>query len=49
MPSQAPFTLLILFIKKLNGALHFYINYYKLNNIIHKDQYLLPLLKETLA
>jgi hypothetical protein len=36
-PSQAPFALPILFTKKLNKGLHFYINYHKLNNITHKD------------
>jgi len=39
----------ILFTKKPNRGLYFYINYYKLNNITRKDRYLLPLLKETLA
>ena len=48
-PSQAPFALPIFFVKKPNGGLHFYINYHKLNNMTHKDQYPLPLLKETLA
>ncbi len=36
-PSQAPFILLILFAKKPNGGLCFCIDYYKLNNITHKD------------
>jgi hypothetical protein len=36
-PSQAPFALPILFTKKPNKGLHFYINYCKLNNITHKD------------
>ena len=35
--SQAPFTALILFIKKYNGSLQFYINYYKLNSLTYKD------------
>ena len=39
----------ILFIKKLNRGLRFYINYYKLNNITRKDRYPLPLLDKTLA
>ena len=47
--SQAPFALPILFVKKLNGGLHFCINYRKLNNMTRKDRYPLPLLKETLA
>ena len=36
-PSQALYTLLILFIKKLGGRLQFYINYHKLNAITQKD------------
>ena len=48
-PSQALFASPILFIKKLNRGLYFYINYYKLNNITYKDRYLLPLLDKTLA
>ena len=48
-PSQAPFNSPILFIKKPNGGLCFYINYYKLNNITRKDRYPLPLLNKTLA
>ena len=47
--SQAPFTALVLFIKKLNGSLQFCINYRKLNLITRKDRYLLPLINETLA
>jgi len=48
-PSQAPFASPILFIKKPNGGLRFYINYHKLNNMTRKDRYPLPLLNETLA
>ena len=48
-PSQALFASPILFIKKLNRGLYFYINYYKLNNITRKDRYPLPLLDKTLA
>jgi len=48
-PSQAPFALPILFVKKPNGGLCFYINYCKLNNMTRKNHYLLPLLDETLA
>ena len=48
-PSQAPFTLPILFAKKPNKGLRFCINYYKLNNMTRKDRYPLPLLEETLA
>jgi len=39
----------ILFVKKPNRGLRFYINYRKLNNITRKDHYPLPLLNETLA
>jgi hypothetical protein len=30
-PSQSPFAALVLFVKKANGSLRFYINYRKLN------------------
>ena len=46
--SIAPSTLPILFIHKLGGSLCFYVNYKKLNVIIKKDRYPLPLI-ETLA
>jgi len=48
-PSQAPFASPVLFVKKPNGSLRFCINYRKLNAITRKDQYLLPLIDETLA
>ena len=38
----------VLFVKK-QGGLRFYINYQGLNNITTKDQYHLPLIKETLS
>ena len=44
--SQASFTLSILFIKKSNKGLRFYIDYQKLNNLIKKDRYLLSLIDE---
>jgi hypothetical protein len=47
--SKAPFASPILFVYKLGGGLQFYVNYYKLNAIIRKDAYLLPLIDETLA
>ena len=47
--SLVPFALLILFVKKPLGVLWVYINYHKLNKIIRKDYYLLPLLDKTLA
>ena len=48
-PSQAPFTAPILFVKKPDGLLRFYIDYRKLNLLIKKDRYLLPLIDKTLA
>ena len=47
--SLAPFASLVLFIKKPNGLLRFYINYYKLNQITKKDQHPLPFINKTLA
>ena len=47
--SQAPFAAPILFVKKHDGSLWFCIDYYKLNSLTHKNQYPLPLIKETLA
>jgi hypothetical protein len=47
--SQAPFASSILFVKKKDDSLRFCINYQKLNNLTRKDQYLLPLISETLA
>ncbi len=43
-PAGAP----VLFIKKPGGGLRFYIDYRKLNAIIRKDRYPLPLITETL-
>jgi hypothetical protein len=36
-PSQVLFTALVLFVKKLDRLLYFYINYRKLNLLIKKD------------
>ncbi|OCK90093.1 uncharacterized protein K441DRAFT_581098, partial [Cenococcum geophilum 1.58] len=47
--SLSPIAILVIFIKKPSKELCFYINYYKLNNIAHKDRYPLPLLNKTLA
>ena len=38
----------VLFVKK-KGGLRFYVNYRGLNDIIRKDQYPLPLIKEILS
>jgi hypothetical protein len=48
-PSQALFTALVLFVKKPDGSLRFYIDYRKLNLLIKKDRYPLPLIDKTLA
>ena len=47
--SQAPFTASVLFIQKGNSVLRFCINYWKLNALTKKDQYLLSLIDKTLA
>ncbi|CAL3962423.1 unnamed protein product [Diplocarpon coronariae] len=46
--SSAPYAALVLFVKKANSSLRFYINYYMLNNLTYKDRYLLPLIDKTL-
>lgn len=47
--SLVPWFSPVLFVKKPEGRLHFYINYRKLNAITKKNRYLIPLIKETLA
>ena len=47
--SHAPFIIPVLFIKKANNRLRFYIDFRKLNNLTRKDRYPLPLIDETLA
>jgi hypothetical protein len=47
--SQAPYALPVLFVRKLNSSLRFYIDYWKLNVITRKDRYPLLLIDETLA
>ena len=47
--SNSPFASLILFIKKKDGSLRFYIDYRRLNVIFKKDKYLFPLIQETLV
>ena len=44
-----PYVAPILFVKKPNGGWRFYIDYRRLNNIIKKDRYPLPLINETLT
>ena len=48
-PSSAPFATPVLFVKKANKSLRFYIDFRALNNITRKDRYPLPLIDETLA
>ena len=47
--SNASYASLILFAQKSNGDLRFCVDYQKLNSLTKKDQYLLPLINETLA
>jgi hypothetical protein len=47
--SQAPFASPVLFVKKPNGSLRFYIDFRKLNRLTRKDRYPLPLINETFA
>jgi hypothetical protein len=47
--SQSPFAAPVLFIKKSNRSLWFYINYQKLNQITYKNHYPLSLINKTLA
>ncbi len=48
-PSQVLFITLVLFIKKLDRSLYFYIDYRKLNLLTKKDRYLLLLIDKTLV
>jgi hypothetical protein len=48
-PSQSPFAAPVLFVRKSNGSLRFYIDYRKLNQITYKNRYPLSLINETLA
>ena len=47
MPSKVTYTLPILFTLKLNGGWRFCVDYRKLNRIIKKDKYPLPLIDKT--
>ena len=47
--SQALFAAPVLFVKKPDRSLRFYIDYRKLNLLTKKDRYLLPLINKTLA
>ncbi|CAL3964503.1 unnamed protein product [Diplocarpon coronariae] len=46
--SFAFYTTLVLFVKKADSSLRFYINYYMLNNLTCKYRYPLPLINKTL-
>lgn len=48
VPSNAPFASLILMAEKPGGGLRFCVDYWKLNTIIKKDCYPLPLIDEVL-
>ena len=48
-PSQAPYASPVLFVKKPNRSLRFYIDFRKFNNLTRKDRYLLSLIDETFA
>ncbi len=47
--SSAPYASLILFVEKKDGSLRFCVDYRKLNALIKRNRYLLPLIDETLA
>jgi hypothetical protein len=47
--SKAPFASPVLFVRKSDGSLRFCVDYCKLNTLTKKNQYLLPLIDETLV
>ena len=47
-PLNSLYLLLVLFMKKKDKSLRFYIDYHKLNALIKKDRYPLPLIIKTL-
>jgi hypothetical protein len=47
-PLNSLYLSLVLFVKKKDGSLHFYIDYRQLNALTKKDQYPLPLIIKTL-
>ncbi len=49
VPSQAPFSSPVLFVKKPSSGLRFCVDYRKLNQLTKKDRYPLPLINKTLA
>jgi hypothetical protein len=48
-PSKTLYASLILFTEKKNGGLRFYMNYRRLNALIKRDKYPIPLIDEILA
>ncbi|EKD19704.1 hypothetical protein MBM_01656 [Drepanopeziza brunnea f. sp. 'multigermtubi' MB_m1] len=48
-PSNAPYSALILFIKKKDGSIRLCVDYRRLNSITQKDLYPLPLINEMIA
>jgi len=46
--SKAPYSSLVLFALKSNKDLYFYINYRKLNTLIKRNRYLLPLIDKVI-
>jgi hypothetical protein len=48
-PSKALYALFILFTEKKDGGLRFYVNYRRLNALIKRDKYPIPLIEEVLA
>ena len=49
MPSQAPFTSLVLFAAKPDGGLRFYVDYRKLNAITKRNRYPISLIDKVLG
>ena len=47
MPNKIAYTLPVVFAFKLNGGWRFCVDYRKLNRIIEKDKYPLPLINKT--
>jgi hypothetical protein len=47
--SQSPYGLPVMFVRKPGGGLRFCVDYRRLNTVIKKDRYPLPLIQETLA
>jgi hypothetical protein len=46
--AQPPFLLLVLLVKKPDGSLHFYVDYWALNALTVKDAFPIPMVDELL-